>query len=369
MSDKQSVAGERGMYTRPGGDGRLYYWARVWINAEQRSRHFKLGHKLKAAKERLHQIKGDPAAALVERDRVAPQRLPFPALVKRFLSEYHSKGGTDFYLQVSKSWVAYFGKVDADILDRHRVERYRDHLTAKGYSISTVRKYVGALGTMYRWGIEQGIVQQNPTTGVKRPFQPSRLVAVLNHDEEKQLLGAASPETRIAIELYIASGMRRGEGIDLEWSQIDRANGAILIHKSKTGKARTIPLNDRLSAILDRCVRHIHSEHALTTSGGHRLDERNLTRHLESAIERGGLTKHQGAAFNLLRHTFGSRMAEAGVDMTTLATIMGNSPDVCFKHYIRFSPGHLKAAMATQNLPPTDPRAKNVVELTVGESA
>jgi site-specific recombinase XerD len=72
-------------------------------------------------------------------------------------------------------------------------------------------------------------------------------------------------------------------------------------------------------------------------------------RMVESAMERAGIKKAPGAVFNLLRHTFGSRMAQQGVDMTTLAAIMGNTPAVCYKHYIRFSPGHLRAAMATMD--------------------
>ncbi len=101
------------------------------------------------------------------------------------------------------------------------------------------------------------------------------------------------------------------------------------------------------------------------------MDERNLTRHLESALERAGITKQKGAAFNLLRHTFGSRLAEQGHGFGTIATIMGNSAAVCEKHYISFSPGHLKAAMATLDVhcPPDDPRAPHVVEMQRSESA
>ena len=212
--------------------------------------------------------------------------------------------------------------------------------------------------------IGQEIVQHNPTTSVKRPPEPDRLVAVLSRDEEAALLDAADTETRKAIELYLASGMRRGEGIDLEWPQIDRANGAILIHKSKTGKARTIPLNDRLRDILDRCVRHVHSQHVLTTRDGHRLSERYFTEKFESALERAGITKHQGVAINLLRHTFGSRLAEQGHSFGSIAAVMGNSAAVCEKHYIRFSPGHLKAMMATLDCSPSDPRSDKVVEIS-----
>lgn len=68
-------------------------------------------------------------------------------------------------------------------------------------------------------------------------------------------------------------------------------------------------------------------------------------------MEQAGIAKVKGTGMNLLRHTFGSRLAERGVSMATITTIMGNSEAVCFRHYIRFSPGHLKAAMATRDSP------------------
>ncbi len=63
-------------------------------------------------------------------------------------------------------------------------------------------------------------------------------------------------------------------------------------------------------------------------------------------------------------------MAEAGVDMTTLSTIMGNNPTICFRHYIRFSPDHLKKAMARlDNDPASGPRSKNEEKVIPFDSA
>ncbi|MCZ6695243.1 MAG: tyrosine-type recombinase/integrase, partial [Acidobacteria bacterium] len=238
-------------------------------------------------------------------------------------------------------------------IGRAQVEGYRDHLRQQEYGDSTIRKYVGALGTMYRWAIGCGLLADNPAAGVKRPAEPSRIVAVLSREEEVALLPAADGETRLAIDLYLASGMRLSEARDLRWPQIDRHGGAILINKSKTGKARSIPLNARLIGILDRCTRHVRSDYVLCDREGNQLGLYILPRRIESAMERAGIEKKQGAILNLLRHTFGSRMAEAGVSFGTIATIMGNSAVICEKHYIKFSPGHLKAAMATQDVPAT----------------
>jgi site-specific recombinase XerD len=59
--------------------------------------------------------------------------------------------------------------VDADRITRTMVEDYRDTLRRQEYGDSTIRKFVGALGTMYRWAKGRSLLAENPVEGVKRP--------------------------------------------------------------------------------------------------------------------------------------------------------------------------------------------------------
>jgi site-specific recombinase XerD len=40
------------------------------------------------------------------------------------------------------------------------VERYHDHLRDKGYGDSSIKKYLTALSTLYRWGISQELAER-----------------------------------------------------------------------------------------------------------------------------------------------------------------------------------------------------------------
>jgi len=174
-------------------------------------------------------------------------------------------------------------------------------------------------------------------------------------ERKQKLLEETERDDRIIVRLFLESGMRLSEGLSLRWTQVDRTGGAILINKSKTGKARSVPLNVRLTAVLDDVTRHIRSDYVLCDREGRPLSRYVVARQVESALERAEFAKAKGTNLNLLRHTFGSRLAEAGVSMATIATIMGNSEAVCMRHYIRFSPGHLRAAMATLDTPTAPP--------------
>ncbi len=341
---------------------------RAWIPSEHRFRYFKLGTTPNQAEKKMRKILGDPEAALAERKkkRDGSKPLTFDELVKRFLAEYRSRGESGYYGFRSKAWLSYFKGWRVADVDFKAVEAFREFRRKAHYPQGkngkskrpigdvTLRQDLVSLGTLFRWAVKRRLVAANPVQGVARPEKPDREVVVLSADEEKKLLEAADPRTRTVIELFLESGMRRGEGLDLRWSQVDRAGGAILIHKSKTGRARSIPLNARLTGVLDRATRHLRSDHVLCDHEGKALDPYVIARAVESAMESAGVRKTSGAVFNLFRHTFGSRLAERRVEMETVATIMGNSPEVCRRHYIRFSPEHLRGAMATLDSPVPD---------------
>ncbi|MCD7897649.1 MAG: hypothetical protein LUG50_13400 [Planctomycetaceae bacterium] len=51
---------------------------------------------------------------------------------------------------------------------------------------------------------------------------------------------------------------------------------------------------------------------------------------LEAQLERIG--------WNSFRHTFGSLLAQSGVSLDKICAWMGNTPEVCRRHYARFIP-------------------------------
>jgi integrase len=365
MKDKTITWYGDGLYSRAATDrdGRPLknFYGRVWIKARQGNATFKIRARTeKSARRKLAAIQLDPDKALKARELKPKAAAPirFDALADRFLAGYHSRGGTAYYRHVAESWRAAFGNAPVTAITRPRVEAYREKLRADGYGDSTIRKYVGALGTLFRWAMlscDPPLASVNPVMGVKRPSEPDHEVEILHPDEEAKLLIATTGELRPLVELCIASGLRKGEALSLTWAKIDRASGNILIPKSKTGKARSVPLTPALTAILGRVTKREDSAFVFHNEAGRPWQDRAASRALERALERAGIRKrvedgggeYQGV-FNLLRHTFGSRRAAAGVPFGVIAKLMGNSVRVCERHYIRFAASDLKAAMLAE---------------------
>lgn len=110
---------------------------------------------------------------------------------------------------------------------------------------------LGLLGAIFQWGIGQGIVSSNPVRGVSR-FKDGKRKALLS-DDQYRALGIAldtlaakvtakevpvhHPYGLAAIRFIALSGVRKGEAINLKWSELDVASSCLRLQDSKTGES------------------------------------------------------------------------------------------------------------------------------------
>jgi integrase len=101
---------------------------------------------------------------------------------------------------------------------------------------------------------EWKLISDNPFRGVQASV-PKTDERVLGRDEETKLLAACdlmrTHFLRPVIVLALGTGMRRGELLSLEWSQVDPANRAICMVNAKSNAgSRTIPMNASVHGLL-----------------------------------------------------------------------------------------------------------------------
>ena len=128
-------------------------------------------------------------------------------------------------------------------------------LRARGRSVSTCNKYIQITKAAFRWAARKGYLAASPISAEsalkrKKPGQRNRR---LEPGEEDALLKAAPPRLHRLIVAALETGCRFGELISLQWRHVDLARReiTILAEKSKTATGRTLPISDRLAAVLE----------------------------------------------------------------------------------------------------------------------
>ena len=137
------------------------------------------------------------------------------------------------------------------------------------------------------------------------------------------------------METALLTGMRRGELLSLKWEQI--RNGFIYLTETKSGKARQIPINDRLAEVLKEVRRgnQLKSPFVFCDSQGRRFY--HVRRSFVSACRRAGI---EAFRFHDLRHTCASHLVMAGVDLTTVKELLGHKDIKTTLRYAHLAPSH-----------------------------
>jgi integrase len=206
--------------------------------------------------------------------------------------------------------------------------RKSDSRLKRMFSPSTVNRYLQVLSRILSMAYENGIVDANPMSRVKRLREPEPRQRYLNQyasDEEERLMKALAVygEHVVALaELDLEAGMRLGELLNVRWAEVDEANQLISVIKTKNDKPRLIPLTARALAIL-RHLRQDASDDELvfdpTRTGRKR---RQLMVCFERAVEKAGIGDFH---FHDLRHTFATRLRAANVHEYDIADLLGHS--------------------------------------------
>lgn len=244
-------------------------------------------------------------------------RMTVGDLVIRFVAEAHPKVHHTAQL---KTLLPYFGDVPVMSLNRNMAHDYRQwRHKQKAITDATVNRALSVLRHILYWAVDGSLIPSNPMARV--PLVRERRIrrSVISLDEEDCLLPALPEYLRRITIAALDTGMRRGEILKQRWEDIDLNRRLLSVTKSKTagGEGREIPLTERLRAVLAEAPQ---TEGVVFTFHGGPL----------SWIRKGWLgglkrAKLRHFRFHDLRHTFNTRLMEAGVMQEIRMALMGHS--------------------------------------------
>jgi integrase len=288
-------------------------------------------------------------------------------------------GAATFIRDASTSWLAErVGSVRPSVIDQQRaaINRYLEwageHTTveetnrrragayvtflrspASGLMISTARRHVSALSTLWRWLIDRGWTESNPwrsdAGGRRWPKENKTRSALTDAALVALLTGTPDPRSRYRdtlhdlIRLALVSGARLEELCGLRCEDVERRKDGrwLLIreypgHQLKSPAARReVPLHDNAAHVVER--RKSDAERflfpRLTPGGPDQRRSWNVSRAFSAYRKRVGV-KGRGEVFHSLRSTFVEHMEGAGVPESTVKLLVGHArPSLTFGRY------------------------------------
>lgn len=231
-----------------------------------------------------------------------------------------------------------------DEVDDAQVQLLKGRLSAQKLKPKSVNNVVTVLSKMLKVGVEWRVIEAMPCR--IRLLKSAKPVVEFYEDEELERLvsaaGKVDPRTHVAVLLGGDAGLRLGEILALEWSDLDFTRGLMKVQRSecdgavtlpKGGKPRVVPMTARLKAAL-HAHRHLKGPRILY-EGIEPITKWPLKWLIDVAERRAGL--RQGGRVHILRHTFCSRLAARNVPMLTIKGLAGHQSVETTMRYLHLS--------------------------------
>jgi integrase len=235
------------------------------------------------------------------------------------------------------------------IISRHSDETKR---TTRPRSLAVINREICLLSAIFTLAIQKKDAVENPCVKV-RLYPENNRIRYLSYEEEDRLLSVLvgkREHLRDLVLLAIHTGMREGELYKLKPGQVDFFRDVIHVTETKTDADRLVPMNQTSREILQRLVKEAKAKGYRYLFTNPKTGKRysKLKTAWKTACRLAGITNLR---FHDLRHTFGTRAADAGVSLIAIAKVMGHASTATTERYAHAtSEGMRKAVEALQNV-------------------
>ncbi len=341
------MVAKRGIFEREKNSG--IWWIR-WTDLDGHKRREKAGNRSTAEKllAKRHTQKLE--------HRKLPESFRSKTVTFRELSEdalLHSKAENsekqtyELGLRIDQL-LPVFGSRPAESIKKNEIVAWLSEQAAeRNWASSSRNRWQATFSLIFRVGIDNEKIERNPAARIRRKTEGNGRVRFLSDAEEAKLRSAIQrrfPEFLPHFLLSIHSGMRMGEQYSLLWNQVSFERRQIHLPKTKNGHPRTLPLNTIALAAL----KQMRGEGTpvgtapvfpSTWTGDALQGSRGW---FPTALEE---AKIEGYTWHCNRHTFASRLVMAGVDLRTVAELLGHKTLQMIMRYSHLAPEHQVSAV------------------------
>lgn len=210
--------------------------------------------------------------------------------------------------------------IDTNMVDAFiaKLEKLKSH-RGRPLASQTINHNVSVLSTLLKYAKQRDYITKLPHFSRKRPA-PHR-VRWLSPDEEVKVFAAIDnaeyliarkhrEEMKALTKILIDTGMRRGEVLGLTKDNMDGQWARLW--KTKTGKARSVPLTPEAKELLEKHVPFQIKEH-------------QVHRFWAKVREDIGLEKDEQFVLHTLRHTTATRMLKKTKNIAMVQKMLGHT--------------------------------------------
>ena len=225
------------------------------------------------------------------------------------------------------------------------VRTYLVNMQQQGLAPATVHGAARAIRAFVRFCAADGLIDAAPVFAM--PKLPKTVLPAFEPSDVARLLDVCeSDRDRLIVLVLLDTGLRAAELCALDGGDVDANTGAVLVRMGKGQKQRTVYLGARTRRELAHYWRNVGKPGAkmpvwTSSSTGDRLTDSGLRQLLQRLGERAGVDHCNPHTF---RRTYALWSLRNGMDVHTLAALMGHADIHVLKQYLALTGRDLQRA-------------------------
>lgn len=318
------------------------------------------GKTQKEVKEKLEDYKRKMSMGILNEEKITIQDWFYTWLFDYRKQDLKPKS-FDRYYGIYKNYInnTTLGKIKLCDLRTTHLQRHYNNLLNQGVTPTTIKQLNTNLKTCLGEAERQGYILKNYCKLVTLPkIEDNKEIKVLTKEEQSKFLEAIQGhELQLLFIVALGTGLRLGELLGLKWCDIDFKTNELTVQRSiqrvpifegdkivkyevieQTPKTKNsnrtipIPLNiisklkkhkkEQNQLILYAGEAYTNNNYILCDKLGNIIDEKKPGRNLKSILKKLDI---EPMKFHALRHTYATRLFEAGVPPKTVQHLMGHA--------------------------------------------
>ena len=290
---------------------------------------------------------------------VESQKHTLSDLIQRYIRDVLPRKAKVYveYASQLKWWEEQIGDVRLSDLSTSLISEKRDLLSRtitnrkKKMSPARVNRYMAALSTALNTSIrEWEWMEDNPMRKISKLKEPRGRVRYLNIEEKERLLVACKSVNNhlyLAVVLALSTGARQQEIWDLRWSNVNFETRFITFTETKNDEFRSVPLVELgRELLLDHYRLRREDSDIVFPSKKNPAVSYDFRNPWKKALV---IAEVEDFRWHDLRHSCASYLAMNGVQMRTIAEILGHKTLSMVQRYTHLNAEHLTEAISDMN--------------------
>ena len=239
-----------------------------------------------------------------------------------------------------------FGSRPAEEIRKQEIVRWLTEQAAeRKWKAATRNRWQAAFSLAFRVGLDNEKIEKSPAARIRRKREDNGRVRFLDNAEEQALVEVLKrdyPQYLPAFIISINTGVRASEQWRVRRADVDIERRMLTVRKTKNGAPeRHVSLNSFAVVAFQEILkgRKDRGPVFLNTDGKPLRGHRDW---FEPAVK---AAKLEDYTWHCNRHTFASRLIMAGVDLRTVAQLMGHKTIQMTMRYAHLAPDHQQNAV------------------------